>query len=68
MTLKEQLHKTLYSYFLGQITENEDFCAGGTPEEQLMGMAETLWEPDMTPDDLFECVSQEFDPWRKNKG
>jgi len=43
---------------IGQITENEDFCAGGTPEEQLMGMAETLWEPDMTPDDLFECVSQ----------
>ena len=32
--------------------------AGGTSEEQLMGMAETLWEPKMKPDDLFECISQ----------
>ena len=23
-----------------------------------MGMAETLWEPKMKPDDLFECISQ----------
>ena len=23
-----------------------------------MGMAETLWEPNMKPDDLFECISQ----------
>ena len=32
--------------------------AGGTCEEQLMGMAETLWEPGMGPDQLFECISQ----------
>ena len=23
-----------------------------------MGMAETLWEPKMKPDQLFECISQ----------
>jgi len=43
---------------IGCITEPEDFVSGGTPEEQLMGMCETLWEPNMGPDDLFECISQ----------
>ena len=42
----------------GCITEPIDFVAGGTCEEQLMGMAETLWEPKMQPDQLFECISQ----------
>ena len=42
----------------GCITEPVDFVAGGTCEEQLMGMAETLWEPGMGPDQLFECISQ----------
>ena len=48
-------------YFIsvsGCITEPIDFVAGGTCEEQLMGMAETLWEPKMQPDQLFECISQ----------
>ncbi len=31
---------------------------GGTPEEQLLGMCETVWEPGMKPDELFECISQ----------
>ena len=31
---------------------------GGTPEEQLLGMCETVWEPGMGPDELFECISQ----------
>ena len=43
---------------IGCITEPIDFVAGGTCEEQLMGMAETLWEPKMNPDQLFECISQ----------
>jgi len=43
---------------IGCITEPEDFVSGGTPEEQLMGMCETTWEPNMGPDDLFECISQ----------
>ena len=45
-------------FFTGCITEPIDFVAGGTCEEQLMGMAETLWEPKMSPDQLFECISQ----------
>merc|ERR1712202_63990 len=32
---------------IGCITEPADFVAGGTSEEQLMGMAETLWEAKM---------------------
>jgi len=43
---------------IGSTTEPKDFVSGGTPEEQLMGMCETLWEPNMQPDDLFECISQ----------
>jgi len=43
---------------IGCITEPTDFVAGGTCEEQLMGMCETLWEPKMGPDQLFECISQ----------
>ena len=43
---------------IGCITEPTDFVAGGTCEEQLMGMCETLWEPNMAPDMLFECISQ----------
>ena len=42
------------------MTEPADFVAGGTPEEQLMGMCETLWEPNMSPDALFECTSQVY--------
>lgn len=36
----------------------EDFVVSGTCTEQMYGMAESLWEPDMGPDDLFECISQ----------
>ena len=43
------------------MTEPKDFVTGGTPEEQLMGMCETTWEPNMGPDQLFECISQVFD-------
>eukprot|EP00088_Acartia_fossae_P032089 TRINITY_DN3289_c0_g1_i1.p1 TRINITY_DN3289_c0_g1~~TRINITY_DN3289_c0_g1_i1.p1 ORF type:complete len:206 (+),score=52.66 TRINITY_DN3289_c0_g1_i1:39-656(+) len=43
---------------IGCINNPKDFVAGGTPEEQLTGMCETLWEPGMGPDDLFECISQ----------
>lgn len=36
----------------------EDFVVSGTCTEQMYGMAESLWEPDMEPDALFECISQ----------
>ncbi|CAM4622754.1 proteasome subunit beta type-3 [Siphateles boraxobius] len=36
----------------------EDFVVSGTCSEQMYGMCESLWEPDMKPDDLFETISQ----------
>lgn len=43
---------------IGCINEPEDFVVGGTCTEQLYGMCESLFEPDMEPDDLFETISQ----------
>lgn len=56
-------HKTLEPYIsqmdlLGSYDESPDFCVGGTCDEQLYGMCETLWEPDLSPDDLFETIAQ----------
>ena len=36
----------------------EDFVVAGTCAEQLFGMCEALWEPNLEPDDLFETISQ----------
>lgn len=36
----------------------QDFVVSGTCNEQMYGMCESLWEPDMEPDDLFESISQ----------
>jgi len=36
----------------------EDFVVVGTCAEQLYGMCETLWRPDLEPDQLFECIAQ----------
>lgn len=36
----------------------DDFVVAGTCSEQLYGMCETLWRPDMDSDELFECISQ----------
>lgn len=36
----------------------EDFVVGGTCSNQLYGMCEVLWEPDLEPEDLFETASQ----------
>jgi len=36
----------------------QDFVVSGTASEKLFGMAESLWEPDLEPEDLFETVSQ----------
>lgn len=43
---------------IGCPMETDDFVVSGTCTEQLYGMCESLWEPDMSPDDLFECISQ----------
>eukprot|EP00039_Didymoeca_costata_P018237 m.332686 g.332686 ORF g.332686 m.332686 type:complete len:205 (-) comp16989_c0_seq1:187-801(-) len=36
----------------------EDFVVGGTCSEQLYGICESLFKPDLEPDDLFEVIAQ----------
>ena len=36
------------------------FIVAGTATEQLYGMLETLYEPDLGPEELFETMSQAF--------
>jgi len=43
---------------IGCPMETKDFVVGGTCSEQLYGMCESLWNPDMEPEDLFETISQ----------
>lgn len=43
---------------IGAIDLAKDFVVAGTASEQLYGMCEALWEPDLGPDDLFETISQ----------
>uniref|UniRef100_T1JN02 Proteasome subunit beta n=1 Tax=Strigamia maritima TaxID=126957 RepID=T1JN02_STRMM len=46
------------SDLIGSLNEPNDFVLAGTCSEQLYGMCESLWMPDMEPDQLFETVSQ----------
>ncbi|KAI0187425.1 nucleophile aminohydrolase [Xylaria scruposa] len=43
---------------IGCIDFAKDFIVSGTASEQLFGMCESLWEPDLEADDLFETISQ----------
>jgi 20S proteasome subunit beta 3 len=43
---------------IGCINWAEDFVVGGTASESLYGMCEALYEPDLEPEALFECISQ----------
>ena len=43
---------------IGAINWPEDFALSGTCTEQAFGMCETLFEPDMGPEQLFEAISQ----------
>lgn len=36
----------------------DSFVVAGTCDENLFGMCESLWEPNLEPDDLFETISQ----------
>lgn len=36
----------------------QDFALAGTCADQAFGMCETLWKPDLGPDELFETISQ----------
>jgi len=44
--------------FYGCIGSATDFVVAGTSAESLFGMCESLWEPEMEPEELFEAISQ----------
>lgn len=41
---------------IGCLMVTEDFVVSGTCVEEMYGMCEFLWEPDMDPDLLFETI------------
>ncbi|KAF9985027.1 proteasome core particle subunit beta 3 [Modicella reniformis] len=43
---------------IGCLDFAEDFSVSGTTSNQLFGMCESLWEPDLEPEELFETISQ----------
>ena len=43
---------------IGCINLAEDFVVSGTCSPNLYGICETLYEPDLEPEDLFETISQ----------
>lgn len=43
---------------IGCQTKPLDFVIAGTCADQLVGMCETLWEPNLSPDELFEVAAQ----------
>ncbi|KAG8928175.1 proteasome core particle subunit beta 3 [Tulasnella sp. 418] len=43
---------------IGCLTLPKDFAVSGTASDKLFGVAEGLWEPDLSPEDLFETISQ----------
>lgn len=43
---------------IGCIDYAKDFIVSGTATDQLYGMCESLWEPNLEPEDLFETISQ----------
>ncbi|CEP60270.1 proteasome core particle subunit beta 3 LALA0_S01e06876g [Lachancea lanzarotensis] len=43
---------------IGCIDEAKDFVVSGTASDQLFGMCESLYEPNLESEDLFETISQ----------
>lgn len=43
---------------IGNVSAPEDFVVSGNADEQAYGLCETLWKPNMGPDELFETISQ----------
>ncbi|KAI8982387.1 nucleophile aminohydrolase [Mycotypha africana] len=43
---------------IGCINFAKDFVVSGTAGSNLYGMCESLWEPDLGPEELFETISQ----------
>jgi len=43
---------------IGAPVYTDDFVVSGTCTANLYGMCETLYKPDLSPDDLFETLAQ----------
>merc|ERR1712072_698715 len=43
---------------LGSPVHSDDFTVSGTCTEYMYGSCESLWKPDMEPDELFEVLAQ----------
>jgi 20S proteasome subunit beta 3 len=43
---------------IGAPVLTQDFVVSGSSSENLYGMAESLWRPNLGPEDLFETISQ----------
>lgn len=43
---------------IGNMTLPKDSAVAGTASETMFGVAEGLWDPDLSPDQLFESISQ----------
>jgi len=43
---------------IGAILNTQDFIVAGTSAQAMFGLAETLWKPDLNPEQLFEVISQ----------
>ncbi|KAG1657851.1 hypothetical protein FOA52_002030 [Chlamydomonas sp. UWO 241] len=43
---------------IGAMETAKDFMLAGTAPESLYGMCESMWRPDMDPEELFETLSQ----------
>lgn len=43
---------------IGAMETAHDFMLSGTAPESLYGMCESMWRPDMNPEELFETLSQ----------
>ena len=43
---------------IGAVETAKDFIVTGTNSESLFGMCESMWRPELAPDELFETVSQ----------
>ena len=43
---------------IGAPVYTDDYVVSGTCTPNLNGMCESMWRPDMAPDELFETISQ----------
>lgn len=43
---------------IGAFAFPKDFAVAGTCEESLYGICESIWRPNMNPDELFQCTAK----------